>query len=46
MRTVLDEVIAWNRRKAKEATDLKDKERYEQNISDLKAWKEKEGVRD
>lgn len=39
MRTVLDEVILWNRRKAKEATDPKDKARYEDNIENLKAYK-------
>lgn len=40
-RTVLDECIKWNRRKAKEAADPKDKERYEENIRNLIEYKEK-----
>ena len=43
-KTVLDEVIAWNRRKAKQAEDPKDKARYEQNISDLKLFKEQQNA--
>lgn len=38
-RTVIDEVIAWNRRKAKQAEDPRDKARYEQNIEDLKIFR-------
>lgn len=45
-RTLLDEVISWNRRKAKSAEDPRDKARYEQNIEDLKAYKETENGRD
>lgn len=40
-RTVLDECIKWNRRKAKETDDPKDKERYEENIRNLIEYKEK-----
>lgn len=46
MRTVLDEAILWNKRKAKEATDPADKARYEQNIADLEAYKETQNGRD
>lgn len=36
MRTLLDEVIAWNKRKAAQAEDPVDKARYEENIRKLK----------
>lgn len=45
MRTMLDEVITWNRRKAKQAKDPRDVARYEQNIRDLEAYKESENGR-
>jgi hypothetical protein len=45
MRTMLDEVINWNRRKAKVAKDPKDRTRYEQNIRDLEAYKETDNGR-
>lgn len=45
MRTMLDEVISWNRRKAKQTKDPKDKARYEQNIADLQSYKETENGR-
>lgn len=44
-KTVLDEVIAWNRRKAKEAEkseNFTDLARYVQNIEDLKLFKERQ----
>lgn len=41
-RTVLDEVISWNRRKAKSTEDPRDKARYEQNIADLLMYKEQQ----
>lgn len=43
-RTVLDECIKWNRRKAKEAKEPKDKERYEENVRNLIEYKEKNNV--
>lgn len=39
-RLVIDEVIKWNRDKAKRADDPKDKERYEENVRNLLAYKE------
>lgn len=40
-RLVIDEVIKWNRRKAKDAADPNDKERYEENVRNLLEYKEK-----
>lgn len=42
--TVLDHCIAWNKKKAKNAKDPKDKARYEENIRNLVAYKETENV--
>lgn len=39
--TVLDECIRWNERQLRKATDPKDKLRYEENIRNLKEYKEK-----
>ena len=39
-RLVIDEVIRWNRRKAKDAKDPADKARYEENVVNLLAYKE------
>lgn len=39
-RLVIDEVIKWNRRKAKDAKDPADKARYEDNVANLLAYKE------
>lgn len=40
-RTVLDECIKWNRNKSKTATDPVDKKRYDENVANLLAYKEK-----
>lgn len=40
-RLVIDEVIKWNRRKAKNAADPTDKARYEENVRNLLEYKEK-----
>lgn len=38
--TVTDAVISWNREKAKRAKTPEDRERYEENIRNLQAFKE------
>lgn len=39
-RLVIDEVIKWNRKKAKDAVDPVDKARYEENVRNLLEYKE------
>ncbi len=41
-RLVIDEVIKWNRKKAKDATDPQDKARYEENVRNLIEYKEQQ----
>ncbi len=42
--TVLDACISWNRKQAKRAKNPRDRERYEDNIRNLEAYKVKENV--
>ena len=42
MPTVIDAVIEWNRNKSRKATDPADKARYDENIRNLKEYKQNE----
>lgn len=39
--TVIDQCIQWNKRKARQAKDPKDKARYEENVRNLEEYKDK-----
>ena len=39
-KTVIDHCIEWNRNKAKRAKTPEDKARYEENIGNLRAYKD------